>query len=238
MDSSWLSVLREDMRRTTPPAARRHWPGPSQADPPFFHYRWEHVQQVERDARRLLQSVTADEEIVLAAVWLHDRFQPQYDDDGHTARAADWARSHQAGCGFPPARVAVVAGAVAEHSGAPGTIPEDRLEARLHWDADKLSRLGAVNLVSHLAAMPAFPSQLMGFDPGGRESEAVLQTGIGRCLLLRRQPASCTTATGMAGFQGRAARRDGRVRGRARMGFPDLGEERRGNALPQTAIPR
>jgi hypothetical protein len=164
MDPSWLSVLREDMHRITSQAARRHWPGPSQAVPPFFNYRWEHVQQVERDPRRLLQRVTADEEIVLAAVWLHDRFQPQYDDDGHAARAADWARSQLAGCGFPPAKVAVVAGAVAEHSGAPGTIPEDRLEARLLWDADKLSRLGAVNLISYLAAMPAFPSPLMGFD--------------------------------------------------------------------------
>jgi HD superfamily phosphodiesterase len=71
----WLFHIRKDLEKITGPVAAEIWPTPKGR--PYFNYRLEHVRQVERDARWLLQQVGGDEEVVLAAVWLHDRFQPQ-----------------------------------------------------------------------------------------------------------------------------------------------------------------
>jgi HD superfamily phosphodiesterase len=132
---SWLQALRRDMLAITTPAARELWPGPG--GEPWFNYRWEHVLQVERDAVRLLQAVGGDRDVVLAAVWIHDRFQPAFAGEDHGARAADWAGTHLAGLGLCADRVDRVCACVRNHSGPPHSLPETPAEARLLWDADK-----------------------------------------------------------------------------------------------------
>jgi len=154
---AWLSRLRNDVLRITTEAAREHWPGPMADSPPYYNYRLEHVQQVEREALRLGAEVGGDPDIILASVWIHDRFQPQYDGPDHAARAAEWAEEHLAALGFPRSKVGDVCFAVANHSNPPHTIPAEAKEARLLWDADKLSKIGAINVVAFLCANPAFP---------------------------------------------------------------------------------
>jgi predicted metal-dependent HD superfamily phosphohydrolase len=157
----WLASLRDDLELITREAARAHWPGPTVDSPPFYNYRLEHVRQVERDALRLMDEVGGDRDVVLAAVWIHDRFQPQYSGPDHAARAADWARQHLGSMGFPQQSVESVCFAVGVHSSAPHAIPPGEKEARLLWDADKLSKIGAGSIVAFLCAIAAFPHEVI-----------------------------------------------------------------------------
>ena len=162
-----LDGLRSDLLAITTSAAQQLWPGPG--GKPWFNYRWEHVLQVERDALRLLQEVGGDTDVVLASVWIHDRFQPAFAGDEHGPRAAEWALAHLADLGFPAGSVERVAACVRNHSGPPHALAADPPEARILWDADKLAHLGSFEIVMHalttsardvtseIAADPAFP---------------------------------------------------------------------------------
>ncbi|MCJ7568124.1 MAG: HD domain-containing protein [Anaerolineales bacterium] len=161
--SEWLVILRSNLESITREAALNHWPGSTPDNPPYFNYRLEHVLQVERDAMRLMESVGGDEEVILASVWIHDRFQPQYMDNNHPAEAEQWAREHLASLGFPEDKVEAVCYCVANHSNPPGAIPEDEEDARILWDADKLSKVGAVSIAAFMCGIPAFPDKIIGF---------------------------------------------------------------------------
>ncbi len=156
MDPQWLVVLRQEMVAITEPAAQRAWPNPNSALPPFFNYRLEHVRQLERDAVSLLQAVGGDRDVVLAGVWLHDRFQPAFAGKDHGPRAGDWARANLGVLGFPHDKVERVAFAVRHHSDRGGSIPAAAHEARVLWDADKLAHTGPTEVVNlllnHIAA--------------------------------------------------------------------------------------
>lgn len=149
----WLESLKEDLLAITTPAARELWPGPG--DRPWFNYRWEHVLQVERDALRLLRAVGGDRDVVLASVWIHDRYQPAFTGDDHGPRAAGWAAAHLAALGFPADRVELVSACVKHHSCPPHTLAEHPAEARLLWDADKLAHLGAFEILMHALSTSA-----------------------------------------------------------------------------------
>jgi hypothetical protein len=155
----WLNSLQNDLALITNQEAQKYWSSPAYHGAPYFNYRLEHVQQVERDALRLLAAASADEDILLAGVWLHDRFRPQYEGDQHAARAAAWTREHLAALGFPAEKTEAVAYAIEHHVDLPGAIPENAVEARLLWDADKLTKIGPLNIVSYLCSHPAFPEQ-------------------------------------------------------------------------------
>lgn len=79
--SHWLIQLRNELKEITSQAAKEHWPGLLPDDEAYYNYRLEHVKHVERDAKRLMAVVGGDEDIVLASVWTHDRFQPQFEGD-------------------------------------------------------------------------------------------------------------------------------------------------------------
>lgn len=159
-DPEWLFLLRNELSKLTGEVAVKIWP--STNGRPYFNYRLEHVRQVERDARWLLKQVGGDEEIVLAAVWLHDRFQPQLDSPAdHAGLAAQWSAENLTKIGFPQEKVEKVVYAVEMHSSAPKTLSEDDHEARVLWDADKLSKLGPLSVVNMIAVMPAYPDHAM-----------------------------------------------------------------------------
>jgi hypothetical protein len=165
--TDWLTALKTQMREITLPLARKYWPGVTPEDEPYYNYRYQHVEQVEHNARKLLAVYPADEDIVLASVWLHDRFQPQYEGDNHAHKAASWAQTNLAGLGFPAAKVAEVAYGVAKHSLKKylgEVIPEGHPEAWILWDADKLDKTGAVMPVYLLGGNSAFPGTKVNFD--------------------------------------------------------------------------
>jgi hypothetical protein len=164
--ADWLTALKTGMKEITLPLARKYWPGTSPEDEPYFNYRYQHVEQVERNARKLLAAYSGDEDTVLASVWLHDRFQPQYEGDEHGKMAAAWAQDNLAGLGFPAVKVPEVAYCVANHSLKKylgEIIPEGHPEAWILWDADKLDKTGAVMPVYLLGGNPAFPQTKVDF---------------------------------------------------------------------------
>lgn len=156
----WLFRLREALSKISGEAAVEIWP--STNGKPYFNYRLEHVRQVERDARWLMKYVGGDEDVVLAAVWLHDRFQPQLDSpENHAGLAAEWTAENLAEIGFPQEKIAQVVYAVEMHSSPVQSLPEEAHEARILWDADKLSKLGPLSVVNMVAVMPAYPDHAM-----------------------------------------------------------------------------
>ena len=162
---AWLTSLQNDMALLTHQDAQRHWSSPEmQAAPSYYNTQLEHIQQVERDALRLAAEIQADQDILLAAVWIHDRFRPNYEGDQHAEKSANWAREHLADLGFPAEKVPAVAYAVEHHTDPPGTIPESAVEARMLWDADKLARIGPLNIVAYLCGHPAFPEQRLTYS--------------------------------------------------------------------------
>lgn len=156
--SDWLTRLREEMVAISSSAAREYWPGPTATSPPYFNYRLEHIRQVERNAMCLLTQLGGDSDVVLASVWIHDRFQTQFIDSNHAARAAEWARDKLTSFGFPADKVEKVCFAVFHHSDNPASIPPEAKEARILWDADKLTKLGCSSIVAFLCSNPAFPA--------------------------------------------------------------------------------
>ena len=178
--ASWLARLRQDLARLTAEAARVHWPGPAPGSPPYFNYRLEHVRQVERHAQRLLASCGGDQEIVLAAVWLHDRFQPQFEGPEHAVRGAAWAHENLAALGFPAQKVEAVVFAVAHHSDPPGALPREAKEARILWDADKLAKVGPTEVAAFLCSAPAFADKEITFGGIARQGLATLKEAEAR----------------------------------------------------------
>ena len=241
MDPTWLAVLLLDLSRSTSPAPRRQWPRAWESDPSFFNVRWGQFSRVVRDAWRLLPIVPADEEFMPAEVWLQDRLQPQCDDDDHAVRPADSDLSHMADESCPPANVPVVAEAMGAHPGTAGKVPNERIEARQLWEAEKPSRLGAGLLCSDSSCRAGVPLPVGGIqrDPRGRAAQAAFQPGDGGTLLLRSQPAGSTPTFGAgAKCPQSAERRAARLTGWASAVPPAGAQERRGNALLPTAIPR
>ena len=170
-DPDWLDSLRRDLEAITKETSEQLWPSPADGAPAWFNYRVEHVRQVQRDALALLEGVGGDRDVVLASVWLHDRFQPAFNVPGHGEMAAQWAEEHLADRGFPAEKVDAVSHAVAHHYAPAGSLPADAHEARLLWDADKLAHVGPVEMLTvvfnnmaadclhGLADDPAFPER-------------------------------------------------------------------------------
>ncbi len=146
----WLLELKGYIIRSTTEAARDFWPSPNEAGSPYFNFRLEHIRQVERDAIHLMSTERGDEEIVMAAVWIHDRFQPQFDGAQHADKAGRWTRANLVQLGFPTYKVESVARAVELHTRRSMDIPQDLREAQMMWDADRLARLGPMNLISYM----------------------------------------------------------------------------------------
>ncbi len=109
-----------------------------------FNYRWEHVQAVVETAVKLAQLTDADKEIVEAAAWLHDVRKETKDD--HPKEGAKFARAFLPETDFPKKKIEPVAKAIEQHMGLWLDKPLKNLEAQVLWDADKLTKIGALSV--------------------------------------------------------------------------------------------
>jgi uncharacterized protein len=109
---------------------------------PPFNYRWEHVKAVVNTAVKLAPLVGADVEVVEAAAWLHDIKK----ETGlqHPKKGARFARKFLPATDFPDEKIEAVAQAIEEHMGLSRSKPLKQLESQVLWDADKLTKLGAM----------------------------------------------------------------------------------------------
>jgi HD superfamily phosphodiesterase len=147
--SAWYLELRRQAEVITGEEAARFWPAPD-GEKPYYNFRLEHILQVDRDARRIMAVEKGDEESLMAAVWIHDRFQPQFQGAQHGEKAAKWARQNLMALGFPAYKIAEVCQAVELHTRRTMDIPSEARTARLLWDADHLARYGPVGLINFL----------------------------------------------------------------------------------------
>jgi|GEM_PF-991047 len=140
--TNWLDTIKSEIIEITETAAYEYWKPITGYTKPYFNHRLEHVKQVEIEALRLMETYGGDEDIILAAVWLHDRYKPQFEGVNHGAKAADWIAENLAATGFPADKVAAVEYAVRNHQGLEIS-GLDTVEAKILWDSDQLSHTGS-----------------------------------------------------------------------------------------------
>lgn len=146
----WLSTLKKHMLDATEEAACEIWRPVREGGKPYFNYRLEHIRQVERDAFSISAVVQCDMDVLLAAVWAHDRFQPQFTGENHAVRAAEWAADFLKFARFPEHKIPKVCLAVRLHTAPSMEIPEELREARALWDADHVSRMGPMDVMNYV----------------------------------------------------------------------------------------
>ena len=105
-----------------------------------FNYRWEHVKTVVTLAKKLAELTGADQDVVVAAAWLHDVRKDTK--DRHPQKGAEFAREFLPRTDFPPEKIERVAHAIENHMGLWRAEPLTNLESQVLWDADKLAKIG------------------------------------------------------------------------------------------------
>ena len=146
----WFVALRKHIISITAAAASEIWRPFQEEQPPYFNYRLEHILQVERDMQAINGIEGGDRDILLAAVWAHDRFQPQFEGEDHAERAAEWAKDYLKFVRFPENKIPFVCKAIVMHNWNPLEIPGGYREARILWDADHVARTGPMDIISYL----------------------------------------------------------------------------------------
>lgn len=107
-----------------------------------------HILRVVKNARLILESEEADEEIVIAAAWLHDCVNlPKNHPKRKQASilAAEKATEFLREIGFHQPKIAEVGHAIEAHSFSAG-IPPENIEAKIVQDADRLDAIGAIGI--------------------------------------------------------------------------------------------
>lgn len=130
-----------------------------------------HLYRVWRNARSIAAEEGGDGEILAAAVLLHDCVAVEKSSPLRpraSLLAAERAAALLAGLGWPPARVAAVAHAIAAHSFSAAIAPET-LEARIVQDADRLDALGAIGVARCFYTAGRMGSAL--YDPADPRAE-------------------------------------------------------------------
>lgn len=142
----WRPVVRGAMRATAADEVDSRHP----ELPASFDYRWEHVKAVVRLALVLARLEGADPEVVEAAAWLHDVRKATGAE--HGAEGAAFARTLLPATDFPAAKIEAVALAISDHVGLWRDSQLERLESRVLWDADKLTKLGLTSALHYTAS--------------------------------------------------------------------------------------
>jgi uncharacterized protein len=132
----WHEAVRRAMQEATEQEILNRYGSPYVS----FNYRWEHVTAVAGLADRLAELTGADRDIVEAAAWLHDVRKETRQQ--HAIEGAAFARSFLPKTDFPPQKIEAVAQAIEDHMGLWRDEPLTNLEAKVLWDADKLSKIG------------------------------------------------------------------------------------------------
>ncbi len=135
-----MSLLREATRH-----AKRTYPASD----------WPHIVEVVRYARELADRTAADKEIVTLAAYFHDISRPTFGAQEHNIRSAQMARQWLGERGYPADRTERVADAIVAHMRpAPDSQREAvPLEARIVYDADKISRAMGMGLLAALVQL-------------------------------------------------------------------------------------
>lgn len=134
--SKWRKAVKTEMYQATLRQSKQKKPHQQ------FNYRWEHVRAVVTTAVKLAELVGGDAEVVEAAAWLHDVCKEAGED--HPKAGAKFAKQFLPQTDFPAEKIKPVAKVIADHMGLWRNKPLKRLESQILWDADKLTKMGAI----------------------------------------------------------------------------------------------
>lgn len=107
-----------------------------------------HVTRVAGNATKILKHVTADEDVVMVAVWLHELFNyPKGHPLSHLSgdECAKEAAKVMEQFDFPVDKRAQVLDCIANHSFSKGVVPSS-VEGKIVQDADRLDAIGAIGI--------------------------------------------------------------------------------------------
>lgn len=107
-----------------------------------------HVQRVLGNARRILQEIPADDEIVIPAILLHELFNyPKGHPQSHLSGnvCAEQAAEVLCAYGFPEGKRDAVLECIRFHSFSRGVVPT-HIEGKIVQDADRLDAIGAIGI--------------------------------------------------------------------------------------------
>jgi uncharacterized protein len=135
--SDWHKAVKKAMRSATEQEIIYRY---GSMDNASFNYRWEHVKTVVTLAKQLAKQTGADEDVVIAAAWLHD--VRKIAKDQHPQEGAKFSREFLPQTNFPPDKIERVAQAIEDHMGLWLEAPLTNLESQVLWDADKLAKIG------------------------------------------------------------------------------------------------
>ncbi|HOG48221.1 MAG TPA: HD domain-containing protein [Anaerolineae bacterium] len=127
---------------------------------------FEHVLRVLRLVERIGAAEGADMVLLRTAALLHDVARAAEHAGGPCHAQAGAARAREILRGHDPARVEVVAAAIASHRFRSGRPPQS-LEARVLFDADKLDAMGAIGIARAYALAGAMGQRLWAEVPAG-----------------------------------------------------------------------
>jgi len=174
MNAQWEEKLRYILKEVTDRDAAKLWGHPE--EPPPFNYRFEHTRAVVSTARYLQHHEGGDYRIIMAAAWLHDidKLFVRPDDappnrPHHGIRGADRATEILEGLGFSSDEISRVHDAIVTHVGIFHDDIPRTLEGDILWDADKLTKVGAVSIIHSFGIAPAF---------GPVDTEYVIDRGL------------------------------------------------------------
>ncbi len=183
----WLNTLRSHISGVTDDKAAEYWPPFREDLPPYYNYRLEHIKLVECDALHIHTIERGDLDVLLAAVWAHDRFQPQFNGEQHSDRGAQWARDYLKFIRFPDSKIQDVCMAIKWHGHVEMDIPDKYHEARILWDADRLARLGAADMLNFMLCHTSVDF-LGGLEHSNRFTTGSVTIRDFAPLLLERKP--------------------------------------------------
>lgn len=138
-DLAWEEIQADNIRRFS-------W------DDFSFNYRAEHTALVYSIGMEMGKKLKADLDILEAAIILHD-IGRSIVKKGHGPEGAVMAAEILQKTDFPKKKIDAVKYAIAAHVGWDDSIPES-LEARILWDADKLTKLGAAIILQKSMLIP------------------------------------------------------------------------------------
>ncbi|PID85298.1 MAG: hypothetical protein CSA11_06185 [Chloroflexi bacterium] len=155
---SWHKAVKKEMYAATEQEIIRQF---GSLDNASFNYRWEHVKTVVTLAKRLAKQTGADQDVVVAAAWLHDIRKDKK--ELHPQEGAKFARKFLPKTTFPPEKIERVAQAIEEHMGLWLDEPLTNLESQVLWDADKLTKIG-LTAVFHWTSLALAGNKLREVD--------------------------------------------------------------------------
>ncbi len=194
---SWRESVAALARQRATEESLQLWNQPPD-ESPRFNYRWEHIQAVVKQCEKLGRQLGADLEVLEAAAWLHDIVKSHSIQTAaipDATLAAEEARRCLRSTDFPPSKIDRVYEAIRTHEGLFRDHPLEQLEAAVLWDADKLSKLGALYLVHNLCISPVFAPLFEGRPP---DTDLVLASTERWLTLAERIVASMNTEPGRA----------------------------------------